>query len=973
MVIILSMLDKKKCWVGQLSCLILGLLLSSHGWAFKLKSHVFVGQQVINDLADDGKLTFEINHNYYDIPVSADVSSAILHNQSAYLLGNIGPDAAPDFVVGQTSVHPGALDKNVAGDAIVQQDATRFNTDDWLKYLLSQETASAKGRAYIYGYLGHASADVFAHTYVNQYSGDIFSLSDGETLNEKRHIALESYIDSRVPVLRNYLGKALGEPYQRIDLDDDELFEFLRDKLIYADIPTEQYGKNPLASHLAGVSKFREQLYRQATDADGYWHTIDVWLVEYLVEYYTGYEIPSFLASDLVDIGNDLIDEANVGVDKIQSINNKLLSYQRDFEDFGFDSVTSVLNKVQSSNTSLTNKRQQLERALLDWRSDLAVNGCEFAIDSIDPTGLVDKAIDLDPVANLLGVDGIEDVIEWSLDPLGLFSGGDDKVTIGESNIVASEFYDDYALNWSRRYGEEFVTTMALINFSLWPNASRYASYERRKWLDILEDEKTEYSDYVKPHHKEAAQNVVAMIQKSIVPPFILIGVGDIQAPILANRSKYDWQVKFTDRNITSVLVNESDTDKVIISIRSEAIASDDGGVCEDLSKAVYAGDYAVLDTIHKLEDEVNDLKEQNIQDAKAAYAKLKEAEDNLFAIQDAAIDLVQLLNSNVSPIQSIFEMWQTSVDVAMTEYTRTTATMMVNTMNESASSVDPLADWISCYAPTLIGVPSQVCDIQQNAKGMIDALSDVLSILDNAPIPLSLRDVREQLRERINGLGDEVQELAVEKVEDMLPEEFRELLELTGQPITSDALNTWYTHHESGAGHLVKIPDMAYRVSAEMRLDGNGDYNVRDYPVLANSITLAKLALLDAEGLKILAQTQGLDESVLSGMSVDNLVADAFKSIDGNHQWMPTAPPLPRAIGSEDKYRYCDSYSSNSGFALWKNGSARASLFNGLFKGPLTAGVTNPSSIGYGWILDAGSAYTTLHENFPAVECLQQ
>ncbi|WHI44773.1 zinc dependent phospholipase C family protein [Microbulbifer sp. VAAF005] len=741
------MLHGLKKFGGQLSFLLLGLMVTNNGWAFKLKSHVFVGQQVINDLADDGNLTFEINNNFYDIPVSEEVSSAILENQSAYLFGNIGPDAAPDFVVGQTSVHPGALGKNEAGDVIEELDSSRYHTDDWLKYLLTKKEISNKARAYIYGYLSHASADVFAHTYVNQYSGDIFELGDGEQLNEKRHIALESYIDSKVPVLRDYQGIALGAPYQRINLEDDDLFEFLRDELIYADIPTEQYAKNSYALHLVAISNLREQLRKQANDEYGYWHAIDVWVLQLVAKIKYDIDVSDELASDLVDIGNVLIDEVNVGVDQIQSISDKLLGYRSDFENFGFDSVTSAMDKLQSSQDSLTDKRQELEKAVLDWRTDLAVNGCEYAIDTIDPAGILETAIELDPFAGLLGIDGVEDAIEWSIDPLGILDifGDDDPYvyTIGEENISASDLYSDYALDWARESGRSRVLSDFIYNSP---------GFTPEDIAAILNDETTEFADYASPYHREVVDSLVEMIRDSIIPPFILIGAGDVLSPILINTTEYNWSVKFSDGIITSILVTESESGKEVISINSNKISSDDGGLCEDLSKAVNAADYALLNAIHELEDDVNQQAQQNIDDAKAAYEKLKEVEDNLNATVNALIDLWQLLESDMSPIQSVFSMWQSSVDTAMTEYTRTTATMMVNTMDESASSVDPLADWVACYGPTLIGVPSQACEVWQNVNGMVDALSDVLSILDNAPIPVDLRVAREALRGKSMG-----------------------------------------------------------------------------------------------------------------------------------------------------------------------------------------------------------------------------
>ncbi|WP_444924819.1 zinc dependent phospholipase C family protein [Microbulbifer sp. DLAB2-AF] len=957
------MFNRKKGLGGQLACLLFGLLATNQGWAFKLKSHVYVGQEVINDLADDGKLTFEINNNYYDIDVPDDVSSAILKNQSAYLLGNIGPDASPDFVVGQTSVHPGALDKNEAGDAIVQEDNTRYNTDDWLRYLLTQKDTSSKGKAYIYGYLGHASADVFAHTYVNQYSGDIFAIFDGESLNEKRHIALESYIDSKVPVLRDYLGKALGEPYQRINLNDDELFEFLRDKLIYADIPTEQYGKNPLASHLASISKLREQLYNQAIDANGYWHTIDVWVTQYLVEKWTGYEMPASMASDLNNIANDFIDEANIGIDKAQSISNNLLKYRLDFEGRGFDGVADALDKVQISHAKLVNKKHELEKAQLDWRTEITAKGCEFALKTIDPAGLIDRSLDLDPIANMLGVDSLEDLVELSLNPGSLFDGdGEDHWYSDVKGITAGQLHSDsYLKEWADSLKKEIENIKESSSPACsWSGASSSCIIDPNK---IRKELLLSHLDYM----VDGVTNVVRLARKHIQHPFVPIALGDTFIP-LVNNKKYDWRVRLSfDHNVVDHFwIREVDSKKAVIGMQSDKLISDDVGMCESLAKTVHVGEYAALKIIHELEEEANDLAKQNIEDAREAHAEMQKAQRNLHAIADAAIDLLQLLNNDVSPIQSKFEMWKSGVDVAMLEYTRTTATMMVNTMDQSASSVDPLTDWVYCYGPTFIGVPSQACEIWQNVDSMIDSLSDVLTVLDNAPIPLTVRNAREELRKVIDGLKGEVKEYAIEEVEDVLPTEFKELLDLLDAPMTDTALNSWYSKNESNTQHLVKIPDMAYRVTAEMRLDGNGDYSVSEYPVVANAITLAKLALLDAAGLKALARTQGLSESIFNGLSADNLVAGSFKSIDGNHQWMLCAPPLPRSIGSEGKYRFFDNFSTSSGFVLWKDWRAKDALFDGLFKGPLTAGVTNPAMLGFDWILDAGSAYRTLNESFP-------
>ncbi|MCL1122916.1 zinc dependent phospholipase C family protein [Shewanella surugensis] len=162
---------------------ILFLCIPLSAQAYKIQSHVWIGQQIINDLENDGKLSIELNGKIITLSVPSDVKQAILSYQHAFLMGHIGPDAAPDILVGQSMIHPGE---------------NGWNTAEWLNYLLNEinnPNTSNKTlmTAYSYGFLGHASSDVFAHTYVNKYAGDIFSLTD-ETLVETRHIALEGYI-----------------------------------------------------------------------------------------------------------------------------------------------------------------------------------------------------------------------------------------------------------------------------------------------------------------------------------------------------------------------------------------------------------------------------------------------------------------------------------------------------------------------------------------------------------------------------------------------------------------------------------------------------------------------------------------------------------------------------------------------------------------------------------------------------------
>ena len=160
-----------------------GMAAAAPSQAFKIDTHLWVGQQVINDIEDDGMISVNLGGAIHKIPVRADIATAILQNRNEYLLGHLGPDAMPDVVVGQSIMHPGGFG---------------WKANDWANFLLRAAGSNNIGKAFAYGYLGHGAADVFAHTYVNQYAGDHFDLVAFELIDDRGEI-------------RQALGKAPGK------------------------------------------------------------------------------------------------------------------------------------------------------------------------------------------------------------------------------------------------------------------------------------------------------------------------------------------------------------------------------------------------------------------------------------------------------------------------------------------------------------------------------------------------------------------------------------------------------------------------------------------------------------------------------------------------------------------------------------------------------------------------------------------
>ena len=233
--------------------LFLASLYATALFAFDTRSHVWIAQEVINDL-EDGKLTIA---PYGEFRVNRDIVTAILQNKKSYRMGNIGPDGFPDVVGGQVTVHPGLEDGHIDDDTTTLVPG--WKSDTWFSWVLSKAT-TPKEKAFAYGYLGHGAADTFAHTYINMYSGDIFDMNDGETDVEKRHIFLEKFISDRLPAFKDASGNEIGEAYQLVAVDDELPIAYIKETLLMNEEVAQQYALSSTASYLAKMYEFREKI-----------------------------------------------------------------------------------------------------------------------------------------------------------------------------------------------------------------------------------------------------------------------------------------------------------------------------------------------------------------------------------------------------------------------------------------------------------------------------------------------------------------------------------------------------------------------------------------------------------------------------------------------------------------------------------------------------------------------------------------
>ena len=147
--------------------------------AFGLRTHLYIADQVWQDLAD-----CRVSIRGADFAVPAEACRAIRAHRGEFLAGALGPDVFPDVLVGQAIVHPGV--------------PNGWQAADWLNHLLGNARTDDQ-LAFAWGYAMHFAGDTFAHSYVNNYAGGIFEIGADRTKGiELRHFRLEKYIDQRL-------------------------------------------------------------------------------------------------------------------------------------------------------------------------------------------------------------------------------------------------------------------------------------------------------------------------------------------------------------------------------------------------------------------------------------------------------------------------------------------------------------------------------------------------------------------------------------------------------------------------------------------------------------------------------------------------------------------------------------------------------------------------------------------------------
>ncbi|OMP30067.1 zinc dependent phospholipase C family protein [Mangrovimonas sp. DI 80] len=359
-------------------------LIPTNSTAYKVDMHIWIGQQIINDLEDDGKLSFTIKGKTKYISLNQNILNAILSNKAYFLQGNVGPDALPGIYSGQMTIHPGGQNSD-------------WGTGEWLEHMLKNATEPEE-IAFTYGYFCHAASDVFAHTYVNLYSGDCFSLMDGETNVEERHVLLEGYISTFLPPMLDINGVNLGSPASNILIEGKPAVptDFLWRIFLKNKSAINQF-KNNDSPHFGLIYDLYNVLGEIAKDdglAERLHNQIQKIVINMMLEIDLNeeeLEKINKLRQNLRDFTNNTINEAqkiesNIKTEMINIFENQNSNINNHLK----DSENIIKNII-----SLTNQKNNLKNKISGYKSQ--INELKDNIDD-----LKDRLDDLSPLKRLL-------------------------------------------------------------------------------------------------------------------------------------------------------------------------------------------------------------------------------------------------------------------------------------------------------------------------------------------------------------------------------------------------------------------------------------------------------------------------------------------------------------------------------------------------------------------------------------------
>ncbi len=334
---------------------ILGSMQDALAW--KVDVHVYVAAQVAQAI-EGNRIKLDLGGKTILVPIDPRYARAIRNHTRLFLLGSLGPDAFPDVWGGQIVIHP-----SYPGG---------WGTGDWLNHLMSKRDMTDQELAFALGYLTHAAADTFAHTFVNRYAGDVFDLTNHPSA-AIRHIKLEGFVSNYLPEIavsgQTGAAAALIRQGGKTEFPED----LMREMFLFNQDATEQMRAGG-APHFAAAKALYDDLGRMLGD-DGIIAKIEELATDLAAEYLLGVPIDDEITKDLARLKREIDKKVAEAGENLMPVANWLNDEIAKIEGLPVNAAESATEAALDISREIGN----LAVKIADFKADIAKKENELA------------------------------------------------------------------------------------------------------------------------------------------------------------------------------------------------------------------------------------------------------------------------------------------------------------------------------------------------------------------------------------------------------------------------------------------------------------------------------------------------------------------------------------------------------------------------------------------------------------------
>jgi hypothetical protein len=387
---------------------------------------------------------------------------------------------------------------------------------------------------------------------------------------------------------------------------------------------------------------------------------------------------------------------------------------------------------------------------------------------------------------------------------------------------------------------------------------------------------------------------------------------------------------------------------------------------------------------------------EDALTSARRNYDRLREDRDAKQTQMDEALRTVNLRKETRNALQNATRIrlplindairdWRGSIERAVDAYilawedtAKETMRPKGNRFQPGGDPTGPLKEWVLCYGPTF-GMPAIPGTYPATCREALSSYNKARSQIEQLVVAAVLPA---QLRQAIIDYDKAIQKVSGELIV-AIGKTFSDTLRLDAngeiggfartivnlrdsEAPTPAALDDEYDDDTSGSGLLIfASPKNVSKLVQQDLTASPGTVNtipgLEKFAALQNSMTMSRLALLDGAGINAIVSDR-MDLAAIGNRApypanepVGAILIGALASIDGDHQWQPQAPSMPRNPNAgppsapeppvtPDKLRFYGypnaAATDRPGLRLWNVQRIRECVWEQIMHGPLTPGL---------------------------------